>query len=117
NEATSTLLPRPPADTAKHSTVESASQWASGHRALGRVGLVGRHAIYMEDARRPGGSRDQPFAESQPLLGLGHRRPLYHLRTNRRFVAQLLSVLRLLSVVSFPWPSLAAAHALGLGIK
>ena len=57
-------------------SVEPAAQWLSGHRAVGRMGLVGRHGVVVEDARGADRGRHQLLAQHRPVLGLGHRRLL-----------------------------------------
>src|SRR5262249_41587935 len=117
NEAASALLSGSAPHTAEYAPLESPPQRPPGHRAVGRVGLVGRHAIDLEDARRADCRPDATFAVAQSVLGLGHRRLLHHGGTDGRAVRAVVPVLRLLSVVSIPWPHLALALALGLGIE
>src|SRR5262249_38420958 len=97
------------------SPVELASQRSPGRRAVGRMGLVGRYAIDLEDTRRPGGRRNQPLAEPEPVLGLGYWRLLHHLGADRGALCPLVSILPVLPSVSFGRAHLAAAHAVGLG--
>ena len=68
----------PALDAAERAALEPAPQRPPGRRAVGWLGLVGRHAIDLEDARRPDRRRHQPLAQPQPVLGLRHRRLLHH---------------------------------------
>ena len=73
----------PLSTTAERAPVEPAAQRLSGHRAVGRMGLVGRYRIVVEDARGADRRRPQLLAEHRAVLGLGHRRLLSEQRADR----------------------------------
>ena len=76
HQAASALLPGQPLDDAERAAVEPATQRISRHRAVGRMGVVGRHRDVVEDARGADRGRPQLLAEHRAVLGLGHRRLL-----------------------------------------
>ena len=99
------------------SPVEPAAQRPPGDRAVGRMGLVGRHRQLVEDARGADRGRDQLFAEHRPVLGLRHRRLLSQQRADGRAVRALVSVRRLLRILPLARQSVVDPAAVGLGIE
>ena len=104
-------------DDAERPAVEPAAQRLSGHRAVGRLGLVGRHRHVVEDARGADRRRPQLLAEHRPLLGLGHRRLLSEQRADGRALRALVPVRGVLRIVPLARPRLVDAAAVGLGLE
>ena len=102
-------------DDAERAAVEPAAQRLSRHRAVGRLGLVGRHRDVVEDARGADRGRPQLLAEHRPVLGLGHRRLLSEPRVHRRALRALVPVRGVLRIVPLARPHVVDAPAVGLG--
>ena len=117
HQAPPALLPGAPGHAAKCSPVEPAAQRPSRHRAMGRLGLVGRHRQLVEDARGADRRRPQLLAEHRSVLGLGHRRLLSQQRIDRRAVRAMVSVRRVLRVFPLARPDVVDASSLGMGIE
>ena len=109
------LLPGRALHPARRAPLEPAAQRLPRHRAMGRLGLVGRHREQLEDARGADRRRHQLLAQHWPVLGLRHRRLLRQQRADRRAVRALVPVRCLLRLVPRPRPHLVVAPALGLG--
>ena len=101
--------------TAERAAVEPAAQRLSRHRAVGRLGVVGRYRIVVEDARGADRRRAQLLAEHRPVLGLGHRRLLREQRADGRALRALVPVRGVLRLVPLARPHLVDAAAVGLG--
>ena len=116
DQAASAVLPGLALDPPRRPAVESAAQRLPGHRAVGRLGVVGRYRQRLED---PGGAdrgRDQLLAQHRSVLGIRHRRLLSEQRADRRALRALAPVRGILRVVPLARPDLAPAAALGLGL-
>ena len=101
----------------ERAAVEPAAQRLPRHRAVGRMGVVGRHRVVVEDARSADRGRHQLLAQHRAVLGLGHRRLLSEQRADRRAVRALAPVRRLLRIVPLARPHLVHAPAVGLGLE
>ncbi len=115
HQAASALLPGQPLDDAERAPVEPAAERLSGDRAVGRMGVVGRHRDVVEDARGADRGRRQLLAEHRAVLGLGHRRVLSEQRVHGRALRAVASVRRVLRVVPIARPHVVDAPAVGLG--
>ena len=115
HQAPSALLPGSSVDRTERAAVEPAAQRLPRHRPVGRLGLVGRHRLGVEDARSADRRRPQLLAQHRTVLGLGHRRLLSQPRADRRALRALVAVRRVLRLVPRPRPRLVDAPAVGLG--
>ena len=115
HQAPSALLPGQPVDDAERAAVEPATERISGDRAVGRMGVVGRHRDVVEDTRGADCRRRQLLAEHRAVLGLGHRRVLSEQRVHGRALRAVASVRRVLRVVPIARPHVVDAPAVGLG--
>ena len=100
---------------AERPAVEPAAQRVSRHRAVGRLGLVGRHRHVVEDARGADRGRPQLLDEHRPVLGLGYRRLLSEPRVHRRALRALVPVRGVLRIVPLARTRVADAPAVELG--
>ena len=117
HQAPPALLPGQPLDHAERAAVEPAAQRLPGHRAVGRMGLVGRHRDVVEDARGADCRRHQLFAQHRAVLGLRHRRVLPEQRAHRRALRALVPVRGVLRIVPIARSHLVDALAMGLGSR
>ena len=97
--------------------VESAAQRLPGHRAVGRLGVVGRYRQRLEDARGADRGRDQLLAQHRSVLGIRHRRLLSEQRADRRALRALAPVRGLLRVVPIARPDLVHCGCPGAGAR
>ena len=91
-----------------------ASQRRRRDAALRRVPVVRRRAVAMGDAEDARADRGQHRPVGHAVLGHRHRRVRSDRRIHRRVARPLVSVRRVLSVVSRAWPALAPEAAVGM---
>ena len=79
------------------------------------MAVVGRYAFDVEDAGSAGDGGDQRWAVRDTVLGHGYGRFCADEGVYGRVVCAVVSVQRVLSVVSLPWENVDAAAAVGMG--
>src|ERR1035441_3519522 len=78
------------------------------------MAVVRRHALNMEDPGCAGDGRHQCRVVRHTLLGKRHRRVCAHEGVHCGVVCAVVSIQRILPIVSLPWAHMEAAFAVGM---